>query len=135
MELISSTVKHYEASYIEETQKIVGSLMASNNLFNLLLDLVRDKYPHLSFAGQQIKVMELFKEQFMASQINDSQVLGGSNGVLCIDGESQDPYEDEDEMSTSSIDNMAEPVMEDFFNAFIQVQFAKWKGKAKAKDA
>ena len=79
-----------------------------------------------------LTVMELLKEQFMASQINNSQI---QEGVLCIFEESQDPYADEDHMSTSSTDNLAEPepIMEDFFDALIQIQSTKWKDKAKAK--
>ena len=84
--------------------------MASNNLFTILLDSVIDKYSQLSMADQQVKVMELLKEQLMASQINDSH----SEGTLYLAGESQYPYEDDDNMSIVSSNKSTEASIEGF---------------------
>ena len=117
----------YEANLKAESQKLAGSIMESNNLFSLLLDSVKTKYPHLNTQEQNVKVMKLLKEQFMASQLYEPP----TEGHVYPAGESQDPYEDDDVSITSS--RSIEGMAEDFYDALIQIQSTKGQTADKGK--
>ena len=104
----------YEAKLREENQKTAGSIMDSGgNLFSFLLDSIKFKYPQLSLQEQQVKVMELLKEQFMSSQLYEPP----PEGHVYPAGESQDPYKDDD-VSITSV--RSEEGMMEFFRCLYQ---------------
>ena len=116
IEVMKTTMNKYQTSIQKETQKTAGSMIDSGgNLFSFLLDSVKFKYPNLSSAEQNVKVMELLKEQFLASQLYEPP----TEGHVYPAGESQDPYEDDDMSIVSTRSN--EGVAEDFFDALIQI--------------
>ena len=118
----------YHASVQMENQKTAGSITDSGgNLFSFLLDSVKFKHPNLCSAEHNVKVMELLKEQFLASQLYEPPV----EGHVYPAGESQDPYEDDDMSIVSSRSN--EGVAEDFFDVLIQIQSTKGQNTKKGK--
>jgi hypothetical protein len=115
-EKIKKTAMEFVRVAEEEKKLSTNKLMQSSNLFSLLLDSIKDQYPHLPKGDQKVKVMELIKEQFMASQLNEPK----EEDVLA--GEAQDPYEDyedEDVMSIVSKSSSVEASMADFLDAMI----------------
>ena len=100
---------------------------SGGNLFSFLLDSVRFKYPNLSPQEQNVKVMELLKEQFMASQLYEPS----TEGYVYPTGESQDPYEDDDVSITSA--KSTEGMAKDFFDALIQIQSTEGQPPDKGK--
>src|SRR5206468_1979865 len=94
--LICQTVIEYENAY-KATQKSV-SISPSDNIFQFLLDDIQKKYPNLSSIDQQIKAMEIIKNQFLAhhqKQDIETKILDDSssqeNQYAVLAGESQDP--------------------------------------------
>jgi hypothetical protein len=117
VENIRNTTAKYVTAAEAERNSSTNELIQSSNLFSLLLDSVRDKYPHLSMSEQKVKVMESIKEQFLASQLHEP------NKEEVLAGEAQDPFEDfddEDMMSIASGKSSRGPSVEDYLDAIIE---------------
>jgi hypothetical protein len=130
LENIRTTTANYVATSEAERTTSTNALMQSSNLFSLLLDSVKDKYPHLSMSDHKVKVMEAIKEQFLASQLyepSEDQVLAG---------EAQDPYEDfedEDMMSIASGKSSKEASVEDYLDVIITATTTSSQDKRQKK--
>ena len=119
---VKSAINTYWKVFEQEKQWNAGVLVVTTNVFQLLFDSIKDRHLQFTLAEYHLKVLETLNEQFNESQ---SQFTSPSPNLIvplsqydnqysCLLGESQDPYEKNQDQE-DYVYHASNATMDDFF--------------------